>query len=147
MKKSKSQLAGELFKTGNNCAQSVLLTYAEKLGLDSQTAFSLTTGFAGGFAKHGEVCGAVSGAVLVLGMVYGQPGDKPEEAKERVERKVNDFLEEFKSRHSSMLCRDLIDGLILRTPEGKSEWVDKNMHETKCLPAVKTAVEILETLL
>ncbi len=122
------------------------MAFADKLGIDQDAAFSLAAGFGGGIASIGDVCGAVTGATMVLGVIYGQPGDDPDESKEETARKVNEFLAEFKTRQGSITCRELIDGIDLLKPEGRQEWADKNMHERTCLPAVQTAVKIIEEM-
>ena len=46
--KTHSQIAEENFKNGYNCAQSVFITYAEKYGIDKETALKLSSSFGGG---------------------------------------------------------------------------------------------------
>ncbi len=143
---NRSKQAVTHFETGKNCAQSVLLSYAAELGLSQDQAFSLTAGLGGGIARNGSVCGAVSGAVLVLGLIYGQPGDDPDGAKEKTAAKVNQFIEEFTKSQGSINCKDLIDGIDLKTPEGRQEWADRQFHESACVPAIQTAVSLIETI-
>ena len=138
--------AKEYFLKGKNCAQAVLMTFADRAGLSEDEAFALASGFGGGIAKQGEVCGAVSGAAMVLSLIYGKPGNDPEAAKVLAEEKVDAFIKEFKTRKSSIICRDLIDGLEIGDADDRKEWADKNMKTYSCLPAVTTAVEILNDL-
>jgi C_GCAxxG_C_C family probable redox protein len=49
-----------------NCAETILQTYSEKLGLSEGLAMALGTNFGGGM-KTGGVCGAVSASLMVLG--------------------------------------------------------------------------------
>ena len=49
-----------------NCCQSVVLSFADALGLSREQAFALTSHFGSGM-RHGSTCGAVTGALLVLG--------------------------------------------------------------------------------
>jgi C_GCAxxG_C_C family probable redox protein len=139
-------LAEEFFSNGKNCAQSVLMAFGDRINLSAEQTFAIASGFGGGIAKNGEVCGAVSGAVMVIGLLNGKPGDNPEEAKARVAKITDQFIEEFKVRQQSIICRELIEGVDLKTSEGQNKWADKNMHKYNCLPAVTTAVEILKKL-
>lgn len=123
------------------------MAYADQLGLTDEAAFSLAAGFGGGIARNGEVCGAVSGAVMVLGMIHGQPGDDPEKAKEETAVKVKEFIVAFKKETGALKCSEIIDGIDLLKSEGRQEWSDRKIQESKCLPAIQNAVNILEELI
>ena len=56
-----------------NCCQSVLVTFAEDMGLTREQAMGLGANFHTGLC-HGGTCGALCGAGMVLGMLgYGDP--------------------------------------------------------------------------
>lgn len=78
-----------------NCAQAILMTYADELGMTKEKAKDLGNFFGRGML-HGSSCGALSAAFMILGI---QGYDKPEAAK---------ILTEFKKKHSSTECIDLI---------------------------------------
>ena len=61
--KNHAAIAEEKFGGGYNCAQSVLFSFCEELGLDADTALKIACGFGAGMGRKGEVCGAVSGAL------------------------------------------------------------------------------------
>ena len=48
---------------GLNCAQSVLLAFAEELGLDPEKGLKMASSFGGGMGAMGLTCGAVTGAL------------------------------------------------------------------------------------
>ena len=50
-----------------NCCQSVLVAFAEDMGLTEQQAFDLGANFGSGM-RCGSVCGTLTGALMVLGM-------------------------------------------------------------------------------
>lgn len=52
-----------------NCAQAVLIPFAEAAGLDHETAYRLAANFASGM-KRGATCGAITGGLMALGL-YG----------------------------------------------------------------------------
>lgn len=55
-----------------NCAQSVLVPFAEEMGISQEQAYNLSAHFGSGM-RHGSTCGALSGALMVLGaMGYGE---------------------------------------------------------------------------
>ncbi len=65
------QRARDLFKSGYNCSQSIFAAYAERYGIDFETALKISSSFGGGMGRLREVCGAVSGMFMVLGLAKG----------------------------------------------------------------------------
>ena len=51
-----------------NCAQAVLIPFAEQVGLKADDAYRLAQAFGGGM-RSGSVCGAVTGALMALGVL------------------------------------------------------------------------------
>ena len=51
-----------------NCAQAVLIPFAEQAGLQADQAYRLAQAFGGGM-RSGSVCGAVTGALMALGVL------------------------------------------------------------------------------
>ena len=51
-----------------NCAQAVLIPFAEQAGLQADQAYRLAQAFGGGMCS-GSVCGAVTGALMALGVL------------------------------------------------------------------------------
>lgn len=67
------QLAGQYFKDGYNCAESILRTFKTELNLDlSDEALKAATGFGGGIGHAGCVCGALAASVMVLSILHGR---------------------------------------------------------------------------
>ncbi len=50
-----------------NCAQAVLMPFADKIGIDEEKLFKITSNFGSGM-KRGATCGAISAGLMVLGM-------------------------------------------------------------------------------
>lgn len=69
--------AAEYHARGFNCAQAVACTLAPAVGLDPQTAFTLTEGFGAGMGGMTETCGAISGAVAIMGFVMSDGMETP----------------------------------------------------------------------
>ena len=109
-----------------NCAQSVLVPFADRLGIPEDTAFNMAAHFGGGM-KMGATCGAVTGALMVLGLA-GR-GEVPE---------AQALYAHFKAHHDGMLdCRDL---LRVNAERG-------GQRKPHCGAMVFEAVEYLETVL
>jgi C_GCAxxG_C_C family probable redox protein len=132
------------FRSGFNCAESVLMTIQEALGIKSSVIPEIATGFGGGIARQGSVCGAVSGAVMVIGLKYGRM--KPQGDKERAYALVLEFCRKFEKKFGSILCYDLTE-CGLTTTEGRRKFDDLNIAEEKCVHFVREAVNILWDLI
>jgi len=95
------------FKEGYNCSQSVVLAFADILGLEEDRAAILASGFGGGMGRLREVCGAFSGAVLVSGAIsVKDPSDK-EQRKDNYAL-VQRFAGNFEQAFGSIVCRELL---------------------------------------
>ena len=130
------------FARGFNCAQAIVSTYSLQLGLVEETALRISSAFGGGVGRAGYVCGALTGAFMVLGLKYGRKQLDDTESKERIYDLVNEFINRFKARNQSIICKELL-GYELNSPEGK-QLIKK---ETRCLKFVQDAAEILEQML
>ena len=85
-------------KAGCNCAQAVVLSYADKLPLEEETLKKLAAGYGGGMGCMEGTCGALVGAVMVAGMLTDGQGTG------RYARKI---LLGFRERCGATICKDL----------------------------------------
>ena len=110
-----------------NCAQSVLLPFAEVYGMSEEDVMRIAVHFGGGM-KMGSVCGAVTGGLMALGLA-GLDSAKV----------ANDFVLKIRSKHDGMLdCKDL-----LRVNAQKGG--DKKAHcDDMVYEAVEAVYEILK---
>lgn len=141
---TKQELAVELSNRGFNCAQSVLGVFCEKYCVNKETALKMASGLGSGF-RSGEICGAVSGAILVIGLKYGQFIAEDKSSKLYCNAKTVEFLNIFKMKNRSCLCREIL-GCNVSTIEGQKQAQEKNLFKTVCVDMVKSAVAILEEL-
>ena len=137
-------LALQKFNAGYNCAQSVLFQYSKSIGMDSNTAVKIATGFGGGMGRMQEVCGAVTGGILVLGMRHGRGSKDERPAMEVTYAKTRELMERFSEHHGSCICRVLLNGCDPSTEEGKKQFKEKDLLNTVCRPCVQTVIELLE---
>ena len=111
----REQKAGELFKAGYNCCQSVAMTFADVLGLPEDEVARLTSGFGGGMGRMREVCGTVSAMTMVAGAMIPANDVNNKEAKTSNYALVQEMADEFKQMNGSIICRELLG---LSKPEG-----------------------------
>jgi C_GCAxxG_C_C family probable redox protein len=138
-----SKGAAEMMLAGYNCAQAVLHANCERLKLDGDTALRLATGLGAGVAREGEVCGAVSGGVVALGLRYGRGCGGDKSRTEETYARTGEFLEAFKRRHGSVVCRELT-GCDLRTAEGQKSFRERDVLHRVCVGCVETASELVD---
>ncbi len=134
------------FEEGWSCSQAVLAAFSEALGLAKENAFKIAQAFGGGMARMGQTCGAVTGSLMVIGLKYGRkhPGDG--QAKEKTYALSREFMSQFKARHGSLVCRELI-GFDLSTDEGHKLATEKGVFKSLCPCFVRNAAALLEKLL
>lgn len=143
---NKAETATKLFTDGFNCAQAVLATYAEELGLERELALKLVTALAAGVAKRGQMCGALLGALLVVGLKYGRCKIEDLEAKANTFFIADELIFRFEQSFGTSNCKQLL-GFDPNSPEGQKNFNELKLHLDICPKFVKKAVEILEELL
>ena len=111
----REQKAGELFKAGYNCCQSVAMTFADVLGMSEDEVARITSGFGGGMGRMREVCGTVSAMTMIAGAMIPATDVNDKQAKTANYALVQEMADEFKKLNGSIICRELLD---LSKPEG-----------------------------
>lgn len=93
-------------QTHYNCCQSVLVTFADDMGLTREQVMGLGANFHTGLC-HGGTCGALCGAGMVLGMLgYGDP-------------ETNALIRKIREGHGATHCAALLKGARERGEERK----------------------------
>ena len=143
---SKVEEAVACFEEGFSCSQAVLSAYAPQFGLERETALKVSGAFGAGMGRMGETCGAVTGAFMAIGLKHGKTHAEDEQAKERAYRLVQEFVDQFKARHGSIVCRELL-GCDLSIPEQRALAQEKKLTAILCPRFVHDAAEIVEQIL
>ena len=141
---TKKELGISFFKQGYNCAQAVVLAFADEIGIDENSAVKLISGFGGGFGRMREVCGAVSGMVAVLSYKEGYVDPTDNVTKMALYTKIQNLMNKFKNENGSYICGELLslpDGASSSIPEARTtEYYKKR----PCAELVGSACEILQ---
>lgn len=140
-----TELAKHYFEQKFHCSQSVLVAFAEELGLSEEQALKLGACFGGGMCK-GEVCGACTGALMALGLKYGQADVADLESRKKTNDITVRFMDLFKKENGSYICKELL-GCDLATAEGKQYALDNKLFVEFCPKMVESATRIAEKLL
>ena len=106
---------------GYNCAQIVLCSYAEELGIDEEMLFRISEGFGAGMGGMMQTCGAVTAMFMALGLANSSGDLQACDTKPQTMKKVRELAAEFEQKNGSIVCRELkgIDtGKVLRSCDG-----------------------------
>lgn len=138
----RAERAKALFLEGYNCAQAVVLAFAEDAGLDESVAKAFSRPLGGGMGRLRQTCGAVSGAAVASGVLF------PELTKPEAYALVQEIARRFAEKNGSFNCGELLRGAGLKTdtapnPERRTEEYYK---KRPCPELIYDAVEILEDI-
>ena len=89
-----------------NCAQSVFVPFAEREGMDTETALKTAACFGSGM-NMGSVCGAVTGAMMALGAACTAGAD-PAAEKPKGTKLCKELQKRFQAQFGSMLCAEIL---------------------------------------
>ncbi|MCL5982229.1 MAG: C-GCAxxG-C-C family protein [Firmicutes bacterium] len=123
--------AGEYFKQGYNCAESVFRAYLDLLphNLPPETA-RLASAFGGGLGRAGCICGALTGSELVLSLLAGR--ENQAEKPDRIYQLSSEFHNRFKEHFGATCCR------VLNKEDYQSQ-----EHFRRCLKITGGAAQLL----
>lgn len=111
----------EKHKKGYNCAQVVLCSYADVLGMDEAVLFRISEGFGAGMGGMMETCGAVTAMFMALGLKNSSGDLNACDTKAQTMGSVRKLANEFREKNGSIVCRELkgVDtGVVLRSCPG-----------------------------
>ena len=108
-----------------NCCQSVLIPFAEKLGLSEEQAAALGAHFGSGM-RYGSTCGALTGALMAAGLL-GKDATV-----------ANALIKDFREENGYTDCRDLLKAAADRG-QPKKENCDELVCQ--CVRALEALVE------
>jgi len=124
----------------------VLLAVCQKFEIetDNRIVPQIAYYFAGGIGNTGSVCGAVVGATMAIGVRLG----RPEAMREGLEKLAvaQEFRRRFEGEMGGIGCRELT-GVDLATEEGIGQFMNSDIPDTVCFPAVGLAYRLVVDLL
>ncbi len=99
-------LAGNYFKTGYNCAESIVQAFNDLLGVPmDRNVVMMASGFGGGLGHAGCICGALTGSVMVLGMLRGRTDATQDRT--LIYDLAREFHNRFEQQFGATCCRSL----------------------------------------
>ncbi|HET9570367.1 MAG TPA: C-GCAxxG-C-C family protein [Bacteroidales bacterium] len=100
--------AVEYFKEGYNCAQAVVMAYADRYDADVEALKQISGPFGGGMGRLREVCGAATGMFMILGLEHPTNDPTNKIAKTENYAAVQRTALAFKEKLGSYICADLL---------------------------------------
>lgn len=143
--KDKQKYALQGFYSGKNCAQSVIIAYANEFGMDTTQVMNISSAFGGGMGKLQQTCGAVTGSYMLIGMYNAEKIKDEAELKVANPIMVQEFNKRFIRINGTDQCADLLK-VDLKTEDGRETFERKELKDKVCSRCVTSAIEILEGL-
>lgn len=106
-----------------NCAQAVIATYADMVGITQEQAMNLGNAFGSGMGNMEGTCGALTGVAIIVGLATGD--------KQRSRQVMSTIMARFQERNGATQCRAL-------------KGVDTHKVLRSCPDCVADACELLE---
>lgn len=140
---ARAEQARANFLSGYNCAQSVVMAYADAIGLDKEFAAKIAASFGGGMGRMREVCGTVSGMAILAGFL--SPATDPSNMAQRKANYalVQEFAEKFRQENGAIVCRELLGLDGAKTSAQPSERTPEYYRRRPCADYVASAARIV----
>lgn len=140
------------FIDGYNCAQAIVLSFAEEAkadaGVEKDQLLKIASSFGGGMGRMREVCGAVSGMFVVYGILRGYDGAETGDVKMQHYADIQELARRFKEKNGSIVCRELLEGISsASTDPTPSPRTPEYYKKRPCNELVGDAAEILHNFL
>lgn len=136
----------ELFSQNYSCAQSILIAFADEVGIDEALAFRIGAGLGGGIGRKQYICGAINAGAIVLGLKYGTYSANDQELKENFTALIAKFVDECESKLGGTQCIELIK-IDLNDQEHRQFASQYGFFDRICTNAVKQTAIILQMFL
>lgn len=111
---TRKHIASEKLENGtHNCAQAVICTYADLVGIDEETGRNLGNAFGSGMGNMEGTCGALVGTGVVLGLATKD--------KANARKAMRQIMAQFQQRNGATQCKMLkgvSTGVVLRQCSG-----------------------------
>ena len=125
---TRSEIAVEKHNQGYNCAQSVVCTFADKLGIEESLLYKMAEGFGAGMGTGKGVCGAMAGVAMISGLVNSNGDIENAGATKAISTRTAGMLsKDFIERVGALYCRDI-----------------KEAATTSCSDCIAIAAELAE---
>lgn len=134
------------FLEGCNCAQSVLMAYADVLGLTEEQAAMVAVGHGGGMGRLRLHCGAFSAAVMLAGAIEGPDGASKAHRPQTYAR-VQEIYRRFVETNGTVSCAELLGRAGVPEDPTPEERTPEYYARRPCERVIRSACRILDDML
>lgn len=106
--KGRIERAVQLFRSGCNCAQSVVVAFADMYGYTEEQAMHMSASFGAGISRMRMTCGAACGMFLLAGLEKCATDASDRAGKAANYALVQELAAEFKRRNGTLVCAELL---------------------------------------
>ncbi len=142
----REEQAAQNFLSGCNCAQSVLMAYADVLGLTQEQAATVSVGFGGGMGRLRSHCGAYSAAVMLAGVLEGPEGAKKEHRPLTYAR-VQEINRRFVATNGTVSCAQLLGRAGVPENPAPEERTPEYYAKRPCERIIRSACRLIDEML
>mgnify|MGYP005927851769 CR=1 FL=1 len=143
MYEDRIEKAVSLFRSGFNCAQSVVAAYADLYGFTEEQALKMSASFGGGIGRMRQTCGAACGMFLLAGLETGATQADDREGKSYNYKVVQLLAERFKEQNGSLICAELLGIAKTQPISCEAEARTKTYYEKRpCAKMVEEAARL-----
>lgn len=139
---SRGQKAEEYFKSGYNCAQAVVMAFADVIGGDTQAYLRLSSSFGGGIGRLREVCGALSGSCMVAGLLRGYDNENGVDKGSHYAL-IQRLALKNKLQNGSIICKELLGATVNLSSADPSVRTAEYVKKRPCAELCRIAADIL----
>ena len=143
---NREERAAVNFLSGCNCAQAVLMAYADVLGLTQEQAAMVAVGHGGGMGRLRLHCGAFSAAVMLAGAIEGSDGAKKEHRPQTYAR-VQEIHRRFIEVNGTVSCAELLGRAGVPEDPTPEERTPEYYRKRPCERVIRSACKIIDELL
>ena len=139
---SRAETAKNLFFEGYNCAQAVMLAFADALDIPQQTLKAAGLPMGGGMGRLRQTCGGASGAAITAGLLF------PDYSKNEMYALVQELAKRFQAKNGSINCGELLSGAGVKAdtlPQAEAR-TQQYYKKRPCPDLIYDAAEILEEI-
>ena len=140
----RSKSAMDNFQKGYNCAQAIVLAFADMIPIEEELLLRMASSFGGGMGRLREVCGAMSGMFMVVGALYGYDDSKEAKIKAEHYARIQELAGRFEEKNGSIVCRELLGLNIKHDSSVPKERTQEYYKKRPCPQLVADAAKILE---
>lgn len=139
---SRGQKAEEYFKSGYNCAQAVVMAFADVIGGDTKAYLRLSSSFGGGIGRLREVCGAFSGSCMVAGLLRGYDNENGVDKGSHYAL-IQRLALKNKLQNGSIICKELLGATVNLSSADPSVRTVEYVKKRPCAELCRIAADIL----